>query len=282
MYKDIKNKIKKLGFISIELVILASIVMTAGGIGISKLAQNATGVMNVFNDSYYDELEATKSELTVKIIGRNHVNYLYDVGEKNLTDEDIVQINGVDCYVLKVEDDKAMLITKNMYNVRFDTGGHTSAEVEGHVGTRTGNTDKTYDYKYSTLRTWMNDFYVNKLGADSKILPTTVNYYTKDTYDDNLNSYTAGTIVGQYVFALDAKEASQHASKFRWNNSNKQVNDDGSLSVYKSSNFWTTAGCLYTDGYSNAFYVDYNGTFYVSRIENTPIGARPVFWISLG
>lgn len=255
--------------------------MTAGGIGISKLAQNATGVMNVFNDSYYDELEATKSELTVKIIGRNHVNYLYDVGEENLTDEDIVQINSVDCYVLKVEDDKAMLITKNMYNVRFDTGGHTSAEVEGHVGTRTGNTDKTYDYKYSTLRTWMNNFYVNKLGADSRILPTTVTYYTKDSTDYNLNNYVTGSIVNQYVFALNAKEAKQFASKFKWDNSNKQVNNDGSLSSYDSNSFWTNAGYINDDGLSYAWLVNYSGGFYSNIVNYAYTGARPVFWISL-
>lgn len=280
MYKDIKNKIKKLGFISIELVILASIVMTAGGIGISKLAKNATGVMNVFNDSYYDELEATKSELTVKIIGRNHVNYLYDVGEKNLTDEDIIQINGVDCYVLKVEDDKAMLITKNIYNVRFDTGGHTSAEVEGHVGTGSDYIDKTFDYKYSTLRTWMNNFYVNKLGADSRILPTTVTYYTSDINSD-LNNYAAGTVANQYIFALDAKEAKQHVSKFKWDNSNKQVNDDGNLSSNGSNFFWTTAGFRNDYGHSRAWLIKYNGKFEYDKIIRDSAGARPVFWISL-
>lgn len=281
MLKDIKQRIKKLGFISIELVILASIVMTAGGIGISKLAQNATGVMNVFNDSYYDELEATKSELTVKIIGRNHVNYLYDVGEKNLTDEDIVQINGIDCYVLQVEDNKAKLITKDIYNVRFDTGGHTSAEVEGHVGTHTGNTDKTYDYKYSTLRTWMNNFYVNKLGADSRILPTTVTYYTKDSTDYNLNNYVTGSIINQYVFALNAKEAKQYKSKFSWNNLNKQINDDGSLSGYDSNSFWTNTGYINDDGLSYVWLVNYSGGFYSNIVNYAYTGARPVFWISL-
>lgn len=276
-----KHRFKKLGFISIELVILASIVMTAGGIGISKLAQNATGVMNVFNDSYYDELEATKSELTVKIIGRNHVNYLYDVGEKNLSDEDVVQINGIDCYVLKVEDDKAMLITKNMYNVRFDEGGHTSAEVEGHIGTHVSYTDKTYDYKYSTLRTWMNNFYVNKLGADSRILPTTITYYTKDSYTANLDSYAAGTIANEYAFALDAKEAKQYSSKFKWSNSNKQVNDDGSLSSYNSNYFWTTAGYRDSVGGSNAWSVRYDGGFYSADIDYANAAVRPVFWVSL-
>lgn len=168
-----------------------------------------------------------------------------------------------------------------MYNVRFDTGGHTSAEVEGHVGTAIGHTDKTHDYKYSTLRTWMNDFYINKLGADSRILPTTVTYYTKDGYSENLSSFVAGTIANEYVFALDAKEASLYSLKFSWNNLNKQVNDDGSLSNNPSNYFWTTAGCLCIDGTLYIRIVRYGGALYGYFVDHSSIGARPVFWISL-
>lgn len=209
-----------------------------------------------------------------------NVQKLYDIGEANLTDDDIVTVNGIECYVLQADTTKAKLITKDMYNVRFDTGGHTSAEVEGHVGTG-GYADKTYDYKYSTLRTWMNDFYVSKLGADSRILPTTVTYYTKDTYNTNLGSYTTGTIADQYVFALDAKEAKQYTSKFNWSASNKQVNDDGSSSDNVSSYFWTTAGYRYSDGYSYAWCVRFFGGFGSGNIGNAYVAARPVFWISL-
>ena len=210
------------------------------------------------------------------------VQKLYDVGEANLTDDDIVTVNGIDCYVLQADDSKAQLITKDIYNARFDTGGHTSEEVEGHIGTGGGYTDKTYDYKYSTLRTWMNNFYVNKLGADSKILPTTVTYYTKDTQDNNLDSYAVGTIAGQYVFVLDAKDAKQYADKFGWNSYIKQKNDDGSLSDNNSYYFWTAAGYYGGWGFSGAWMVSNNGS--ASRgygVTHTFVGARPAFWISL-
>ena len=166
-----------------------------------------------------------------------NVQKLYDVGEANLTDDDIVTVNVIECYVLQADDTKAQLITKDVYNVRFDTDAHTSAEVEGHVGTASGYTDKTYDYKYSTLKVWMNNFYVNKLGADSRILPTAVAYYTKNSYSEDLDSYVIGTIASQYVFALDAKDAKQHETKFSWNYSDKQVNDDNGLSS-NDSNFF--------------------------------------------
>lgn len=210
-----------------------------------------------------------------------NVQKLYDVGEANLTDDDIVVVNGIECYVLQADATKAKLITKNIYNVRFDEGGHASAEVEGHIGTHVSYTDKTYDYKYSTLKTWMNDFYVNKLGADSRILPTTVTYYTSDIRTTNLNSYAVGTIADQYVFALDAKEARQYGSKFKWNNLNKQINDDDSLSNNNSISFWITGGFHDSDGDSNAWTVGSNGGLTYFNVNYTSVGARPVFWISL-
>lgn len=246
MFSKLKHRIKKLGFISIELVILASVMLTAGGYGVAKLGSNASGSIqnetDAFNKFFEKELtEEEKKFLEFKNnIVDNNVKTIYKDGEKAVSDDvnSTININGVDCYVLEFNEDKtqAKLLTKNIYNVRFDDSGHTSAEVEGYVGTG-DYTDKTYDYKYSTLRTWMNDFYVNKLGADSRILPTTVTYYTKDTYDRNLDNYATGTIADQYVFALDGKEAKQYASKFKWNNSNKLVNDDGSSSSYNSSYF---------------------------------------------
>ena len=208
-----------------------------------------------------------------------NVQKLYDVGEANLTDDDIVTVNGIDCYVLQADATKAKLITKDIYNARFDTGGHTSAEVEGHVGT--GNyADKTYDYKYSTLRTWMNNFYVNKLGADSRILPNNVTYYTSDVISSDLNSYTTRTIADQYVFALDGKEAKHYSFRFRRSDSNKQINDDGSLSNNYSKFLGTTAGFRYGSS-SIVWSVNCYGGFSFTNVDYTDTGARPVFWISL-
>lgn len=234
MFNDIKNKFKKLGFISIELVILASVMLTAGGYGVAKLGSNMSGASKNQDDMFGEAMKELKGDVPEFVVNikDGKVNTLYDVGEQNLTDSDIVEINGIPCYVLEVDEanNRAKLITKDMYNVRFDTGGHNSADVESHVGTISGFTDKTYDYKYSTLRTWMDEFYRTHLGTDLRILPTTVTYYTKDSYDGNLDNYATGTIANQYVFALDAKEAKQYASKFKWNYNNKQINDNGTLS----------------------------------------------------
>ena len=215
------------------------------------------------------------------------VQKLYDVGEAALTSADVIKVNGIDCYVLQADFSrgKAKLITKDIYNVRFDEGGHTSAEVEGHIGMANGTTDRTYDYKYSTLRTWMNDFYVNKLGSDPHILPTTVTYYTNSSSSSSLDistTYTKGTVT-DHVFALDGVEAQTNASKFSWDNSNKLINDDGSPSSNASFGFWSTAG--HGNGtysvYASNLSVGNEGSFYSTGVEYSKNGARPTFWITL-
>lgn len=282
-----KKFLSEYGFTIIAAIVIITLVVFSSPIGntIKRETSNLIDSFGVVSETKMEQLdnslwEAGKSDLAIQILG--HTQYLYDVGEANLTDDDIITVNGIDCYVLQADDSKAHLITKDIYNVRFDTGGHTSAEVEGHVGTSSSYADKTYDYKYSTLRTWMNDFYVNKLGADSRILPTTVTYYTSDINTSDLNSYAAGTIANQYVFALDAKEAKANASKFRWNDSINQKNDNGGLSSNDSYAFWTTAGFCHNNGISVAWVIHCNGDFdgYFS-VYSTDIGARPVFWISL-
>ena len=282
-----KKFLSEYGFTIIAAIVIITLVVFSSPIGntIKRETSNLIDSFGVVSETKMEQLdnslwEAGKSDLAIQIL--SHTQYLYDVGEANLTDADIVRIGEVECYVLEVSPDnsKAKLITKDIYNVRFDTGGHTSEEVEGHVGTGS-YADKTYDYKYSTLRTWMNNFYINKLDADSRIISTTVTYYTNDSYSNNLDIYATGTITDQYVFALDAKEAKQYASKFSWNNLNKQVNDHGSLSSNYSNYFWTTAGYRYSSGSSNAWGVDHGGGFYYSNVVSTIVGARPAFWISL-
>lgn len=276
-----KSFLEEYGFAILTSIVIILLVVMATPVG-NTINASVLGVIKSFGNKTIAKIDETKKEVLTNpytdIVA--NVQKLYDVGEANLTDDDIVTVNGIDCYVLQADDSKAQLITKDIYNVRFDTGGHASAEVEGHIGTGS-YTDKTYDYKYSTLRTWMNNFYVNKLGADSRILPTTVTYYTNGSYDDNLNNYAIRTIADQYVFALDAKEAKQYEFKFKWDNSNKQINDDGSLSSNLSYLFWTTAGFRSSNGHSDAWDVSYNGRLGNHSVSYTYVGARPVFWISL-
>lgn len=274
MLKDIKNKIKKLGFISIELVILASVMLTAGGYGVAKLGSNMTGASKNQDGMFGEAMKELKGDIPEFVVNirDGKVNTLYDVGENNLTDSDIIEINGIQCYVLEVdeENNRAKLITKDIYDVRFDTGDHTAEETT-HLGTG-GHANKTYDYYYSTLRTWMNEFYRTQLGADSRILPTTVTYYTKDSSDSNLDTYATGTIADQYVFALDAKEAKQYSSKFSWNYVNQMSG--------RGYGFWTTAG-FRRGSNSIAWDVYYDGYFLNNGVDYSYVGARPAFWISL-
>lgn len=271
MFSKIKHKFKKLGFISIELVILASVMLTAGGYGVAKLGSNMSGASKNQDGMFGEAMKELKGDIPEFVVNirDGKVNTLYDVGEKNLTDSDIVEINGIQCYVLEIDEanNRAKLITKDIYDVRFDTGGHTTQETT-HLGANS-YADKTYDYKYSTLRTWMENFYRTQLSADSRILPTTVTYYTKDSYNSNLDNYTTGTIENQHVFVLDAKEAKQYASKFHW-----------TRNLNYNYGFWTTAGCR--DGsYPYAWYVTSNGVFIHRNVAYSKEGARPAFWISL-
>lgn len=268
-----KQFLKDYGFAMISTIVIITLVTMSTPIG-ATIKSEVSNITNSFaaltkNKFDYIDHDPDANPYTEKVLS---MQTLYDVGEQNLTQDDIVNVNGVDCYVLKVEGNKAELITKDIYDVRFDTGGHTAEEVEGHVGSGV-YADKTYDYKYSTLRIWMDEFYRTQLGADSSILPTTVTYYTKDRYDGNLDNYATGTIADQYVFALGAKEAKQYASKFRWNYVNQMSG--------RGYGFWTTAGSR-SGSYSFACYVYYYGSFYsYNYVDFSGLGTRPAFWLSL-
>lgn len=274
MLKNIKQRIKKLGFISIELVIIGSIVLAGGFIGIDKLMKNSNGVISALDDASYEKFKATKSELTIKIIGRDHVNYLYDVGEKKLTDEDLVKVGNVDCYVLEVDEEKnaAKLISKEIYELSFDTGKHSASEVEQHTGFAGSHSGVTYDYKYSTIREWMNNDFLNGylLNKDS-ILKTNVNYYLA-TYDiTNIMKYENYVINNDKIFALDALEAYNHYRDFSCNDI-----------VDGPTRFWTTAGYVTDDGTAVAFSIGCkNKNTYFPLSATVKHGIRPVFWISL-
>lgn len=183
----------------------------------------------------------------------------------------VITINGIDCYVLKVNGNKAELITKGIYDVRFDDGGHTEGDVMNYVGVDSiyyGDfSDKTYRYDYSTLRTWMDNFYSDYLGSDSRILDTTVTSY----YGSSSNTIT------QKTYAIDQEKARTYFSKFVWDGSvtfidNKSVN---------ATSFWTSGGWKDSSNWSLGVIVT-NDSYY----QNTPVtakgaGARPAFWISL-
>lgn len=181
------------------------------------------------------------------------VQKLYDVGEANLTADDIVTVNGVECYVLQADATKAELITVDIYDQRFDTTG------------------STYNYANSDLRVFMDSFYFSELGSDPYILDTAVTYRYSRTYSEVLSTYKTGT-VSQKVFALDAVEAETNASKFSWNYSDKMSGNGYA--------FWVAAGYVHGDD-SNGWRVYYTHNFDIESVTSSAAGARPAFWISL-
>ena len=186
----------------------------------------------------------------------------------------VINVNGINCYVLKVDGDKAELITQGIYDVRFNST----------------NTADESEYKYSTsgLKTWMDDFYTDNLksghdsesGDENAILETTVNYYYTNENSTDLTTYTLGE-VNQHVFALDAKEAQANKSKFQWASIIKFIDNES----MGATGFWTTAGFKfkYNDNpySSDAFYVDLFSNFGHLSVTIPSRGARPAFWISL-
>lgn len=184
---------------------------------------------------------------------------LYDVGEKNLKSEDIVTIDGVPCYVLKTEGDKAEMITVNLWKVLF-------------AKKNTGSPEE-YHYDTSNLRAWMDTFYQNNFAEDEFVLETDVNFYYSDTGLTDITKYDVGT-VKQHVFALDALEAKANYSKFGWDAYGKSTWN----CAYA---FGVTAG-MKSGGTSIPFFVTFCTEFV--RMYNTTfdlIGARPVFWVSI-
>ena len=187
------------------------------------------------------------------------VSKLYDVGEENLTDDDVVKVNGIDCYVLRTDGDKALMITKDIYNQRFN---NTNTGVEAE-----------YNYATADIKTYMDDFYAKQLGSDPYILNTEVTYYFNDKFaGGDLSKYHADTL-SQKVFALDAKEAREHKNKLGWNYEDKM---DG-----RGYGFWVTAGYRGGSDYSGGFYVGYAGDLGSSIVASVGVGVRPAFWLDL-
>ena len=263
--------------------VLTCILMSIALINVSSVSVNA---------------EDTASTIISKI---KTVNTLYDNGEANLTDSDVVTINGVDYYVLQVDstNNKAELMAKNIYDVRFDDGGHTCTCTNGahdasntdcvmnYVGTNSSYTDKTYNYAYSSLQKWINETFYNAKLKDSVIsnviVPTNVIAY-KYVWKDASSSFELdqiSTLSNQKVFAIDAQEAKTNASHFCWDDSNTYLkNLDGTSTSTTAINFWSTSGHL-SNGMSYSVGVQYYGGYTSGLVGHTSIGARPCFWVDL-
>ena len=216
------------------------------------------------------QAEDTTDDLSHIIYDIKTVNTLYGVGEKNLTDDDVVTINNVDYYVLQIVDNKAELITKDIYDARFDDVGDTSL-----------------DYTRTTLYTWMNNFYTSKLKdsvVDSYLVDSTVIAYSNPTYADSGYDFETGskTATSQYVFALDAKEAQTNKKQFYWDNSNTNLKKlDGSQASEHANGFWTTANTSSTSVDYLGLTVFAGGSVGSIKTTDKQFGARPCFWINL-
>lgn len=232
---------------------------TIVGDSLTNLANDFTNKAQEVIDFDEGSEDDTSNPYAAKVAS---VQKLYDVGEANLTADDIVTVNGVDCYVLQVDGNKAELITKGIYFQSF--GGF-----------------ENYKYHESPLKTWMDNFYTDYLGENECILESNViSYYTTDELsvwkpdDVVLFEKMNSSNIKQYVFALDAKEAQTNASKFKFNSNyiGRPFSADG---------FWTSAAhysSMYDKGYALAVRKD---STFTTILVNGQAGARPAFWISL-
>ena len=142
----------------IEIASIVPKIVYKGQISLSNYMQTVNNLL-IGNYKVTVKSSATQQPESDEIVDKiKSVNTLYENGENNLTENDIVTINNIDCYVLQRTDKNAELITKNTYEALFDT-------------------DTTYgDYEYhkSSLATFMNRFYNNELGQYSRIIDTSV------------------------------------------------------------------------------------------------------------
>lgn len=199
------------------------------------------------------------------------IKTIYKDGEEQVSKdkENVININGVECYVLKYEKDKALLITKDIYDIRFE-----DKSTSKHKGASELNS-KEFDsnnYELSTLRKWMASFYSDELKSYNKIIPTDVNYYTSDYLSDDIESFECHTIENEMLFPIDGIEAKTYSHKFK--NSNRIKKE------LFNHRFWTTANYSFS-GRNNVYSVTSEGKLEGTSSTSPSVGARPVFWISL-
>ena len=247
-----------------------------------------------YNVSYYLKFEGSTDVKTMLVhftrIGNPYlrdiynVQTLYDVGESNLTEDDIIEVGDVECYVLWIdeENNRAQMITKDLYDVRFDTTGQN-----------------IYKYKDSTLKTWMDDFYSEYLDSEPYILDTTIkshysgefgnysnaSYRNTDPRDTGSEFRADGVTLSegvfhdeitQKVFPIDVYDLIDNVSKFDIDYYLKNGYDYG---------FWTNAGTFKNGSASAIVFKDYTYSgsprHHYSSTTYPYIYARPVFWLSL-
>ena len=242
---------------------------------------------------------------------------LYAVGESSLTSSDVVTINGVDYYVLRIDGDYAELITKNVYDVVFDdgsvvqnctceSGNHSDDNKEcpkSYTWTDSSN-NKTYTYNYanSSLKVWMDNFYNDKL-KDSvigdRISETEVNYATRE-WTGNYEFYNTETTnrpstissIKQHVFALDVYEANNYRSKLHFGSGIKLINySTGNETSKQAEGFWIASGARNGEDVPFGYGIHYisSSVNSMNLVNNNTIGgstgwingARPVFWVDI-
>lgn len=229
-----------------------------------------------YNVSYYLKFEGSTDVKTMLVhftrIGNpyietiRNVQKLYDVGESNLTEEDIVKIGDIDCYVLYIdeENNKAKMITKDLYKVPFDSSG-----------------EEVYKYSESTLKTFMDSFYDEYLDNEKFVLDTNIKSYwsSEFAYFTKGEGYSLVNYdeLNQKVFPLDVYEAQEHDTLF-------DVNSDNNYGI----GFWLNAAVIKNNQAAALIIRNYESRtgntppyMHYSNIRRSDTFARPVFYISL-
>ena len=196
------------------------------------------------------------------------VNTLFDVGEANLTENDVVTIDNIDFYVLKRDADKALLMTKNIYESVFDVNGSPD-----YIGSTLQSFDRLF---------WSNNFSKNKYILDTKVegalyMEGEVPENDAFTWDlEKENHYIPTQIKLLKVYSIQARDLNGYVSYFGWEP--KTENERGFWTAIAQDGKYNDETQKYED--THAFYVSSNGTLEYEDTTAT-LGQRPVMWVSL-
>lgn len=241
-------------------IIVAGALTVTGLMFTTPFAEAVTGSVAGFTTGFEDKL-APKNPYAEKIMS---VQTLYDMGERNLTKNDAVEINGIKCWVLQVDEEnkKAELITAETF--------YFNALYKDPVNWIQETNRK---YPGSSFEKFVDEFYINALNSDEYIIDSAFIH----AYGETRETMT------KKVHPLSLDEAESNYSSFSsWNiiasvyqttlgSTDKHTNDGFWLPEYK-----TTNNNIKSFNNRNAPVLQWQGTG-----GSAYIGARPVFWITL-
>jgi hypothetical protein len=235
-------------------------------------------VESLLNEGEYDEAEALISNYdfpSMADIAAKCKTYVFNVG-------DCIAFGGHEWLVLNKKSNKALLISKNIIDMRKYQSGRDRSNVT---------------WENCVLRQWLNNDFYNEFGAVEKvrILDTIVSNEANPWFDSSTSTHATysepvgGNNTVDRFFPLSIAEALQYfgdSGKLAAGNIDGTwvIDDDyndARTAYYNNQVDWWWLRSPGEDGYSVA-YVNYDGGIDVygsSKVDEG--GVRPAFWLSL-